>query len=322
MLRMLDLFSGIGGISLGAEMTGEIETVGFCEIEPFPKKVLKKHWPSVPIYGDIRELTKKQLVKDGIIDDIRTIDIISGGFPCQPFSVAGKQKGRNDNRYLWPEMFRLIRELRPRWIVGENVAGIIKLALDDILDELENEGYTARAYIIPARSVGAPHKRERVFIVAHANGERRNERRNNREGRQIHNHKKRNDSPAFEEREKLFFKLGADCETMADTGGPGWQKFNVAAVSKEPGFDSWRIDTKPRKGGFKSRLGRVFDGVPNWLDGFVRWPAKYGEPQYEWEPPRTTSENNNRVKRIKALGNAVVPQQIYPIFQAIVDIEE
>src|SRR5690606_22214474 len=164
---MLDLFSGIGGMSLAADWAG-IETVAFCEIESYCQKVLRKHWPHIPIYTDVRELTRERLEKDGVIGDGRAIDIVCGGYPCQPFSVAGKRGGAEDDRHLWPEMFRLIEELRPAWVVGENVAGHVSLGLDDVLSDLENAGYQARAFVIPAAAVGAPHRRDRVFVVAHA----------------------------------------------------------------------------------------------------------------------------------------------------------
>lgn len=166
-MRVLDLFSGIGGFSLAARWAG-METVAFCEIDPFCQKVLKKNFPGVKIYDDIRTLTKEKLEKDGVIDDSQTIDLVCGGIPCQPFSLAGKQRGQEDDRYLWPEMFRLIQELRPAWVVGENVVGIVRLALDDIIADLESEGYTVRTFVLPASAVGAPHRRDRVWIVAHA----------------------------------------------------------------------------------------------------------------------------------------------------------
>ena len=164
-LRHLDLFSGIGGFSLGLEATGGFETVAFCEIEEFPRKVLQKHWPHVKKYTDIKELTYDRIKADGI----GPIDIITGGYPCQPFSVAGRKKGEEDPRHLWPEYFRIIKELRPNWIIGENVAGHIKLGLDTVLQNLESEGYQTRAFSISASAIGANHKRERVWVVANAN---------------------------------------------------------------------------------------------------------------------------------------------------------
>ena len=163
-LRHLDLFSGIGGFSLGMEATGGFETVAFCEIEEFPRKVLAKHWPDVKQYTDIKELNYEKLKSDGLVP----IDIITGGYPCQPFSQAGKRAGEQDPRHLWPEMFRIIKELRPTWVVAENVSGHIKLGLDSVLSDLALQGYAARTFSLSASSVGANHKRERIWIVAHS----------------------------------------------------------------------------------------------------------------------------------------------------------
>jgi DNA (cytosine-5)-methyltransferase 1 len=163
-LKHLDLFSGIGGFSLGLEATGGFETVAFCDVEEFPRKVLQKHWPDVKQYKDIKELTYEKLKADGI----DTIDILTCGYPCQPFSVAGRKKGEKDPRHLWPEYFRLVKECRPTWVIGENVGGHIKLGLDTVLENLESQGYAVRTFSIPASAVGANHKRERVWIVAYS----------------------------------------------------------------------------------------------------------------------------------------------------------
>lgn len=166
-LKILDLFSGIGGFSLGLERAG-METVAFCEIDPYCQQVLRRHWPKTPIYHDITQLTARKLHHD----NITSIDLICGGYPCQPFSIAGNQKGADDPRHLWPEMSRLIRELRPRWVVCENVRGHVELGLDAVLDDLEHQGYAATPFVLPACAVGAPHRRDRVWIVAHAAGVR------------------------------------------------------------------------------------------------------------------------------------------------------
>jgi DNA (cytosine-5)-methyltransferase 1 len=163
--QVLDLFSGIGGFSLGLQRAG-MKTVAFCEIDHYCRETLTRHWPGIPVYSDIRQLTKRRLQHD----HISRIDLICGGYPCQPFSVAGKQRGANDPRHLWPEMHRLIREIRPRWIICENVAGHVELGMDAVLDDLESTGYTATPFVIPACAVGAPHRRDRVWIVAHTAG--------------------------------------------------------------------------------------------------------------------------------------------------------
>jgi len=165
-LRTLDLFSGIGGFSLGLDSTGYFETVAFCEIEAFPCKVLNKHWPEVPIYNDVKELSYEKLYADGIISGRRGIDVICGGYPCQPFSVAGRQGGEDDPRHLWPEYFRLVRELRPHYAIGENVGGHLRLGLDTVLEDLDSENYTVRCFSVEAASLGAPHRRERIFWIA------------------------------------------------------------------------------------------------------------------------------------------------------------
>ncbi len=171
MLKHLDLFSGIGGFSLGLESAGLVETVAFCDFDKYCQQVLNKNFPGVPVYGDVKELNHDKLKADGI----NQIDIITGGYPCQPFSVAGRKKGEQDPRHVWPEMFRLIKELRPTWVIGENVGGHIKLGLDTVLENLESEGYSARTFSISASSVGANHKRERVWIVGYSTNNRRNE---------------------------------------------------------------------------------------------------------------------------------------------------
>ena len=165
-MRLLDLFSGIGGVSLGLDSTGYFETVAFCEIEAFPCKILNKHWPDVPIYNDIRELSYDRFQTDGIVSDGRRIAVICGGYPCQPFSVAGRQGGEHDPRHLWPEYFRLVRELRPHYAIGENVGGHLRLGLDTVLEDLDSENYTVRCFSVEAASLGAPHRRERIFWIA------------------------------------------------------------------------------------------------------------------------------------------------------------
>lgn len=163
-MKILDLFSGIGGFSLGLERAG-MTTVAFCEIEPYPQAILKKNFPGVPIYDDIRTLTSKRLQADGI----GRIDLVCGGFPCQPFSSAGKHKGTDDHRYLWPEMLRIIAECRPSWVIGENSPNVLNVAFDEIKFGLEGVGYqVGEPLVIPACAVGADHRRGRAWVCAHS----------------------------------------------------------------------------------------------------------------------------------------------------------
>ena len=165
-LKVLDLFSGLGGFSLGLERTGHFETVAFCDNDKFSKLILDKHWKGKKVYEDVREITKEKLIADGI----ELPDVVTGGFPCQPFSVAGKQKATSDDRHLWPEMFRIIKALQPRIVVGENVRGIVNIqdgmVFETVCTNLEDEGYEVQAFNIPAAGVGAPHRRERIWFVA------------------------------------------------------------------------------------------------------------------------------------------------------------
>ena len=162
-MRVLDLFSGIGGMSLGLEMADpQFETVQFVEIDDYCRQVLELRWPGVPVHDDVRTFTARP----------GRYDLVTAGYPCQPFSQAGKRAGAKDDRHLWPEVSRILAECRPTWFLGENVAGHITMGLDDVLSDLEGQGYTARAFVIPACSVDARHRRSRVWIVGHASRSR------------------------------------------------------------------------------------------------------------------------------------------------------
>ena len=280
MLRVLDLFSGIGGFSLGLEWTGGFETAAFCEIEKYPQEVLAKNFPGVPIYDDIKKLTAERLVSDGI----GTIDVITGGYPCQPFSVAGKQKGEKDDRHLWPSMLEIIAQVRPAWVICENVTGHIALGLDTVLLDLEAEGYSTRTFIVPACSVNAPHRRERLWIVAHSNGKHERPRQKPEQST--------GDTPR---------------ECFSDSGE------NVA--------DS---DTERREGGLPGREDSEREG----FNGHARCRSTtHRQPIENWwliEPSvgRVAHGIPGRVAKLKALGNAVVPQIPMIIGQAILDYEQ
>lgn len=217
-LTHLSLFSGIGGLDLAAEWAG-FKTVGQCEYADYPTKVLEKHWPTVERWRDIRTLTGENFYER---TGLRTVDLISGGFPCQPFSVAGKQRGKEDDRYLWPEMVRVIKELRPTWIVGENVAGIVKLALPDILSELEAERYRTRTFLIPACAVGARHRRYRVAIVAYSDS-----------SRQLCRQNEINTAEARKQAQREFIRCS---ETVQYTNSTGCQELNTAGKPDKEGF--------------------------------------------------------------------------------------
>ena len=162
-IKHLDFCSGIGGWAIAFRELG-INTIAFCEIDKYPRQVLQKNFPNIPIFNDLKELTYEDIKKRTGVDGI---DILTCSYPCQPFSVAGKQKGEEDPRHLWPDTFRLVQECRPTWFVGENVSGHIKLGLDTVLQDLASEGYDTRTFIIPASSVGAWHKRERLWVIGY-----------------------------------------------------------------------------------------------------------------------------------------------------------
>lgn len=280
-LTHLSLFTGIGGIDLAAEWAG-FTTVGQCEFADYPTKILEKHWPDVPRWRDIRDVTAESFrEKTGL----RTVDIISGGFPCQPFSTAGKRRGKEDDRYLWPEMLRVIKELRPDWVVGENVANFVNMGLDTALSDLENEGYKTRAFIIPACAVGAFHKRERVFIIANLDSIGQLQREVQIHGERWNKQTQPKTCP------------GIPLQTMADINGKRMEGFSEEPFSRESYIERRQImqpfqDAERKFDAYQSRLCRSLHGIP------------YG------------------VDRVKCLGNAVVPSQIYPILQAIAIIEE
>ena len=165
MIKILDVCSGIGGFSLGLEATGGFDTVAFCEYDEFCRKVLNKHWPDVPIYKDLKEIGNEPTRL------IQEFDLICGGIPCQPFSVAGKKKGKEDDRHLWPYMYEIIKHKKPTWVIVENVGGFVNVALDDVCLDLETEGYATQSFIIPACGVEAPHRRDRIWIIGKLMGD-------------------------------------------------------------------------------------------------------------------------------------------------------
>lgn len=303
----LSLFTGIGGLDLAAEMAG-IKTVGQCEWADFQTKILEQHWPDVPRWRDIRTLTGESFYER---TGLRTVDIISGGFPCQPFSVAGKRRGDGDDRYLWPEMLRVIRELRPSWILGENVPGIINLALDQVLSDLENEGYSAQAFIIPACGVDAPHRRDRIAILAYSiNGGStlcRDWKLSNADA----DEGKRNDNGG-RTAESVSGKRGQDESGTAGVADGLSEGIHKAYPDSDLNGLQGRMSESVLGGGQIRHDSPKLSGMHS---AWENWPDEPGIP-------RILDGVSNRVDRIKSLGNAVVPQQFYIFFKLIRDIEE
>jgi len=246
LVKLLDLFSGIGGFSYGLEKTG-FQTVAFCEMDKYCKLVLQKHWKGTKIYSDVKEITKERLEADGV----ELPEIITGGFPCQPFSIAGKQKGTNDDRHLWPEMFRIIKELKPRWIIGENVRGIVNIqdgvVFETVCTDLESEGYEVQAFNIPAAGVGAPHRRERIWIVA-------NSRRTLRQGAELG---RKNEDEIKKENANQYQRSSSTSKSdvaNASAGRRASQKTEVSTRGNGIEHQSW-WQSEPD-------VGRVAHGVP------------------------------------------------------------
>jgi len=264
-LKVLDLFSGIGGFSLGLERTGGFETVAFCEIDAKARKVLQKHWKDVPIYEDVTKLKGEQL---------GTIDVICGGFPCQDISLAGRGAGLEGARSgLWWEFHRLIKEIKPKWVIAENVSALRSRGLDTVLRSLAEIGYDAEWHCIPASAVGAPHQRDRIWIVAYP---------------QLHG----------------FFTAEIAGSIRETVSKEQERQNNALDVEKTSVLSSSDTDVSDslceRLERQRAVTGRVSEAYKN-LGDSCGWDV---EP----DVGRMVNGLPNRVDRIKQLGNAVVPQ--------------
>jgi DNA (cytosine-5)-methyltransferase 1 len=338
----LSLFSGIGGLDLGLERAGW-ECVGQVEIDPFCQRVLAKHWPHVPRWGDIREVDP---------DDLPRADLIAGGFPCQPVSSAGKRLGQDDPRWLWPQAARLVRQLRPRWLLLENVPGLLARGMGDVLGELAACGYDAEWDCIPASAVGAPHQRDRVWIVAYPDGRGWLGRGQpcSLEGQRANSARV---SAADPERQQLRHEPGRrngpgrSGTPVPGDDGQAWPLADPAGARREAGTPgagraAWDDARRPGPGGLGGAvadadgLGRLpgrhdprqpevteplHRGMGNSdSQGRHQWPRVFGDGRGQPQPAhdgwwsvepdvgRVAHGVPVRVDRLRALGNAVVPQ--------------
>ena len=282
----LDLFSGIGGFALAAKWNG-FRTVGFCDNEPYAQAVLKKHWPDVPIHDDIRKVRG---------DLYAGVTLLTGGFPCQPFSVAGKQRGKTDDRYLWPEMLRVIREAGPTWIVGENVAGIVNMALDQVHADLEAEGYEVESVIIPACAVDAPHRRDRVWIIARDMADTISLSERSTHGSKERECERRRQEQDIGQRDKVGRNTANGSKNVADSSSKGSQGTEFRSTSSQ-----------------NSRASRSTSECP-----CVNWATWLPEP----DVGRVAHGIPNRVAKLRGLGNAIVPQVAAEIIRCIVEVSK
>lgn len=292
------LFSGIGGFDLAAEWMGW-ENKFYCEWEDFPRSVLKHYWPNAISYGDIKQT-------DFTIHRGQ-INILTGGFPCQPYSQAGKRLGKEDERHLWPEMLRAIREIKPTWIVGENVRGLVNwsggLVFEEVCADLEAEGYEVQPFLLPACGVNAPHRRNRIWFVAYSD--------NARTDKQLRNNRKKQEENKGRKGQP-FIEFGQGSRNAPDSNGKlrerrdertKERRENEGKRTKPLGDDKQgQIPSNWQNFPTQPPICGGDDGLPTELDGitFPKW----------------------RNESIKAYGNAVVPQVVYEIFKAIQAYED
>lgn len=333
-LNVLDLFSGIGGFSLGLEATGKFKTIAFCEKDKFCQKVLQKHWQGTTIYEDIRDIDGTKI----------KADVITGGFPCQPFSTAGKRKGTEDDRYLFPEMFRIIKETQARWVIGENVQGIVNMSegkvLQGIHNDLEAIGYEVQTFIIPASSQGAWHKRNRVWIIAANTNTTRFKNRNEQYwGKQTQSEKgissfSRQDiisnSKIITNSKCLGFSKRSK-ESEKFKGEETSDKFNYSNQGSQFRATSNQVELSNTKS-IRPQRYKLQHNLENGQELTKQLCQTDIKKQQTWWQTESklfgvphgisTGSHKDRVNRIKALGNAIVPQIATEIGKAIIKAEE
>ena len=322
-LKLLDLFSGIGGFSLGLESTGYFETIAFVEKDKFCQQVLKKNFKDIPIESEVRDVK----------GDRYAADIVCGGFPCQPFSVAGKRKGTDDDRYLWDETIRIVRECKPRWFIGENVEGIINISegkvLQQIQKDLEAEGFEVQCVVIPASGIGAWHQRKRVWILAYSehNGSHRS---------------KGNETIESSNEQKEWVSVGDD-KDVSNSNSFGHRRWSSKGCTNErwsflPGEQEGREMGSKTSGcdvdvPNTNSEGSQGYGVSTNMETKQRQISSKNsieEQQTWWEAQSSLCRNVNgisyeldkdRANRIKSLGNSIVPLIARELGLAIIKAE-
>jgi DNA (cytosine-5)-methyltransferase 1 len=310
-MNHLDLFSGIGGFSLALEKVG-FKTVGFCEVDPYCRLLLQKHWKGVTIHNDIKKLEAKDIKEP--------IDILTGGFPCQPYSVAGKQKGTDDNRYLWPDMFRVIKEVKPTFIIAENVRGIVNiqdgLVFETVCSDLESEGFEIQPFIIPAAGVGAPHKRERVWIVGYS-------KHNGSLTSKIRRGNKEINAGAQEGKNKTVESQGTSGSSNNEIMENSRRTLRQGAkFSKENADESKQKNANKSERSGSTSEHYVADSERIHVQGQQNRSGQEQsrrESWWEFEPNvgRVANGVPGRIYRLKGLGNSIVPQIAEEIGKAI-----
>mgnify|MGYP003147198187 FL=1 len=346
-MNHLDLFSGIGGFSYAAQQIWKDDhnIIAFVEKDKYCQRVLKKHWPNIPIIDDVRGFNYEKFtdVSNTESTDGKTskntegwsqmqsgrgscrsrtakIDLLTGGFPCQPFSVAGRRKGKSDDRYLWPNMFKIIQETKPTWIIGENVPGIINMGLETTVFDLEEEGYEVEVLVLPAIGVSALHKRNRVWIIANTN--------NSGSGTSEYGSKREGQKDEQEHEGQSFDRSGRQGEDVSDTDTERSQRYRntenkdkerrqeqTGHIRKSCGSTNRTFKNSRENTFTQQRLGNMVDGLSGELGklGMI-WNK---EPNI----PRVTTGTKDRISKLTALGNAIVPQVVMPIMWAIKEIE-
>ncbi len=317
MLKVLDLFAGIGGFSYGLEATGGFSTTAFCEIDPFCQKVLQKHWRDVPIHADIKGTDFEQYKGK--------IDVITGGYPCQPFSNAGKQRGEEDPRHLWPRMREIIEQVRPAWIICENVHGHIKLGLDKVLLDLENLGYTTRTFVVPACGVNAPHRRNRIWIVAYSEHYGSSSPQDEGEIRK--------NAPETQEGQEQSIKptgvhspgtvVNSESERVQGLWEGGEQEPHPYGEQELPLRPSEDVaHSISQRGCGRTTNGKHAKNARQSPFSTIGQRGRFNFWDVESPVGRVANGIPDRVHRLKALGNSVVPQIVFNIGKAILHVEE